>query len=118
MMTKLRTKKRTTKNHKVTKKAHKKPTVDTRKEEREKLVVSATVFPDRLSPDNVGHKVWVTNISLGGIGFRTRREYLPGQTCFVRLDAGPIRFENPLKVMWSKKKDEFTFEVGAQFIPD
>ncbi len=116
MITKLKTRKRTKAGK--AKKASKKPAVDTRREEREKLVVSATVFPDRLSPDNIGHKVWVTNISLGGIGFRTRREYLPGQTCFVRLDAGPIRFENPLKVVWLKKKDEFTFEVGAQFIPD
>jgi hypothetical protein len=116
MMTKLRTKKRT-KVH--AKKAHKaKPAVETRQAERTKLVVSATVFPDRLSPDNIGHKVWITNISLGGLAFRTRRQYEEGSSCFVRLDAGPIRFENPVRVAWCRRRDEFTFEVGAQFIPD
>jgi len=94
------------------------PSIERREAVREKMVVSATVFPDRLSPDNIGHKVWVTNISLGGLAFKTRRQYAVGATCFVRLDAGPIRFENPLKVMWCRRKDELTFEVGVEFLPD
>lgn len=118
MMTKTRPHKRSKSYNGKAKSRHARPAIEKRQQSREKMVVSATVFPDRLSPDNIGHKVWVTNISLGGLAFKTRRQYAPGATCFVRLDAGPIRFENPLKVVWCRRRDEFTFEIGVEFIPD
>ena len=119
MATRTRSTKRSKAHSKHSKGSRKvRPSIERREAPREKMVVSATVFPDRLSPDNIGHQVWVTNISLGGLAFKTRRQYAEGATCFVRLDAGPIRFENPLKVMWCRRRDELTFEVGVEFLPD
>src|SRR5687767_15181962 len=86
MMTK--TKKRVTKRTtKSTTKSKKAPS-EQRTSERSKLMVAASVYPDRLSPDNLAHKVWVTNISLGGVAFKTRRKYDVGSSCYIRLDAG------------------------------
>ena len=89
-----------------------------RTSERSKLMVAASVYPDRLSPDNLAHKVWVTNISLGGVAFKTRRKYDVGSSCYIRLDAGPIRFDNPCKVVWCQRRDENTFEIGCELLPD
>ena len=96
----------------------KKAQSEKRTSERSKMVVAASVYPDRLSPDNLAHKVWVTNISLGGVGFKTRRKYDVGSTCYIRLDAGPIRFDNPCKIIWCSRRDENTYEVGCELLPD
>jgi hypothetical protein len=112
--TKKRAAKRTTKSTTKSKKAGS----DQRTDERSKMMVAASVYPDRLSPDNLAHKVWVTNISLGGVGFKTRRKYEVGSTCYIRLDAGPIRFDNPCKIVWCLRRDENTFEVGCELLPD
>jgi PilZ domain len=119
MITKTKpTKKRFTKRTtKATTKA-KRPQTEQRAFERTKFVVAATVYPDRLSPDNLAHKVWITNISLGGVAFRTRRKYEPGTCCYVRVDAGIVKFDNPLKIIWCNRRDENTFEVGCELLPD
>jgi hypothetical protein len=91
---------------------------ENRAAERTKFVVAATVYPDRLSPDNLSHKVWITNISLGGVAFRTRRKYEAGTSCYIRVDAGIVKFDNPLKIIWCNRRDENTFEVGCELLPD
>jgi hypothetical protein len=114
MITKTKPRKRATKRTTKSKKTQS----DQRASQRSKMVVAASVYPDRLSPDNLAHKVWVTNISLGGVAFKTRRKYDPGSTCYIRLDAGPIRFDNPCKIIWCNRRDENTFEVGCELLPD
>ena len=113
-----KTKKRVTKRTTKSTTQSKKSGSEQRTSERSKMMVAASVYPDRLSPDNLAHKVWVTNISLGGVGFKTRRKYDVGSTCYIRLDAGPIRFDNPCKVVWCQRRDENTFEIGCELLPD
>ena len=116
MITKTKSKKRS--QTKRTTKAKRKPAVENRTSDRAKFIVAATIYPDRLSPDNLSHKVWITNISLGGLAFKTRRKYEVGTSCYVRVDAGLAKFDNPLRVVWCQKRDEDTYEVGCELLPD
>jgi hypothetical protein len=86
-----------------------------RASERSSLFAAAVLYTE-VSP--VTHKVWVTNISLGGLAFRTRREYEAGQTFHIRLQAGPIDMDHPIKVIWSRQNSDGFYEVGVEFIPD
>jgi hypothetical protein len=116
--TKPTTKKRASLAAKRTTKSRKTNGAEQRASDRTKFVVAATVYPDRLSPDNLSHKVWITNISLGGVAFRTRRKYEAGTSCYIRVDAGIVKFDNPLKIIWCTRRDENTFEVGCELLPD
>src|SRR4051794_10313963 len=84
--------------------------------ERSQFFAAASLYTE-LSPD-VAHKVWVTNISLGGLAFRTRRVYEAGQSFHIQLEAGPIDMNCPIRIIWSRQNSEGSFEVGAEFIPD
>ena len=84
--------------------------------ERTQLFAAATLYTE-LNPD-AAYKVWVTNLSLGGVGFQTRREYHPGQTFHIKLEAGPIDMDCALRVVWTKKNADGLFEVGGEFLPD
>ena len=109
MMTKPRTKKSATKKPK-------RRAVEQRASERTKLICAATLYTE-LSPDTA-HKVWVTNISLGGIAFKTRRAYEAGSSYHIQLDAGPIDMDCPIRVVWSRKGSDGIHEVGCEFLPD
>lgn len=84
--------------------------------ERTQLFAAATLYTE-LNPD-AAYKVWVTNLSLGGVGFQTRRDYEVGQTFHIKLEAGPIDMDCALRVVWTKKNADGLFEVGGEFLPD
>jgi hypothetical protein len=90
--------------------------VEKRAAERTQFFAAATLYKD-LNPDNA-HKVWVTNISLGGMSFYTRREYAPADIYHVRMEAGPIRLNCPVLIIWIREKEAGISEVGCEFIPD
>jgi len=117
MITKTRTKKRSTSHKKPRRKApHHGP--ENRASERTRLVAVATLFTELTPHPDEGHKVWVTNISLGGIAFKTRRSYEPGETFHIRLDAGPIDMNAPIRIIWSRSQSDGIYEVGSEFLPD
>ena len=113
MITKARTKK-STKSHK--KSRHSGP--DFRSSERTKFVVAATLFTELTPHPGDGHKVWVSNISLGGLAFKTRREYEAGDVYHMQIDAGPVELNAPIRVLWSRSHSDGVFEVGCEFLPD
>ena len=90
--------------------------IEQRASERTKLVANATLYTE-LSPDTA-HKVWVTNISLGGIAFKTRREYEAGEQYHIKLEAGPIDMNVAIKIVWASKGSDGIYEVGCEFLPD
>ena len=89
-----------------------------RRTDRTQLFVAATLYTE-LNPD-VAHQVWVTNVSLGGVGFRTRRAFAPGSVFHARLDAGPIQLDTGVRVVWTRPTPDNTgtFDVGCVFLPD
>jgi hypothetical protein len=90
--------------------------LELRASERSRFFAAATLYTE-LSPD-VAHKVWVTNISLGGLAFKTRRAYETGTSFHIRLNAGPIDMDCPIRIVWSRPTGDGNFEVGSEFIPD
>jgi len=113
MITKARTKKHA--------KSHKKPKfrgAEWRSSERTKFVAAATLFTELTPHPGDGHKVWVSNISLGGLAFKTRRVYEVGDSYHIRLDAGPIEMNAPIRILWTHTQADGIFEVGCEFVPD
>lgn len=117
MITKTKNGKRTTKNKSTTKsRTTRTRSAEQRQTERAQLFAAAALYTE-LNPDTA-HNVWVTNISLGGVGFQTRRDYAAGQTFHLRLEAGPIDLDCPVRVVWTKKNSDGLFDVGSEFLPD
>jgi hypothetical protein len=96
----------------------KKGPAEKRSSERANMIVTASASPNRRSPDHPAHKIWLTNISLGGVGFQSGRRYARGSSCFIRLDVGPIRFDNAGQVVWCRKRAKNVYDVGCELLPD
>jgi hypothetical protein len=111
--TKKRSTKRTTKSHKP---AKAKTNAERRTSERTELIAAATLYTE-VSPD-VAHKVWLTNLSLGGVQFKTRREYTAGQCFHIKLEAGPLDMDCPIRIVWTRNAADGLFYVGCVFLPD
>jgi len=109
--------KKTTKSAKSQKKARK-SSPDMRQHDRVKLIACATLYTELTPNPGEGHKVWLTNISLGGLAFKTRREYAVGDTYHIRLDAGPIDMSAPIQISWTRKRTDDAWDVGCEFLPD
>jgi hypothetical protein len=86
-----------------------------RRNRRETLVTPASVW--RFSnPNGPATRVYVFNISLGGIAFRCRQTFERDAVHFIRLAAGPLKLEHRIRVVWCKKREEGLFDIGAEFI--
>lgn len=114
--TKKRSTKRTTKSHKPVAKAKSSGSTERRASERTELVANATLYTE-VSPD-VAHKVWLTNLSLGGVQFKTRRVYEAGQCFHIKLEAGPIDMDCPIRIVWTRNSSDGLYYVGCEFLPD
>jgi hypothetical protein len=114
--TKKRSTKRTTKSHKPAAKAKSSGSTERRASERTELVANATLYTE-VSPD-VAHKVWLTNLSLGGVQFKTRRVYEAGQCFHIKLEAGPIDMDCPIRIVWTRNSSDGLYYVGCEFLPD
>lgn len=117
MITKTRKRKQTTKRRTSTK-ARRFKGIENRASDRVKLVAAATLYTELTPHPEEGHRVWMTNISLGGLAFKTRRQYEVGDHYHIRLDAGPLDMSAPIRLVWIQKKEDGIFEVGAEFVPD
>ena len=113
--TKKRSTKRTTKSHKPAK-AKSNAAAERRTNERTELIANAVLYTE-ITPD-VAHKVWLTNLSLGGVQFKTRREYSAGQCFHIRLEAGPLDMDCPIRIVWTRNAPDGLYYVGCVFLPD
>jgi hypothetical protein len=111
--TKTRSTKRTTKSHKPAKASS---SSERRTSERTELVANAVLYTE-ITPD-VAHKVWLTNLSLGGVQFKTRRVYSAGQIFHIRLEAGPLDMDCPIRIVWTRNSPDGLYYVGCEFLPD
>ncbi len=88
---------------------------DNRKSHRDSLVAPATLSCLQPDSDEPSRRVWVYNISLGGIAFRIRRPLDAGGMYRLKLVAGPLYLESEIRIVWCRRRDDQMFEVGAQF---
>jgi hypothetical protein len=86
-----------------------------RRSRRETLVTPALLWRFA-NPQGPGTRVYVFNISLGGIAFRSRTTLETDAVHFIRLSSGPLKLEHRIRVAWCKKREEGLFDIGAEFI--
>jgi hypothetical protein len=59
---------------------------------------------------------FLSNISMLGVGFHTRRPLTVGEKFQMRLELGPMKWATRLRVVSCQPHDAGTFDVGAEFI--
>jgi hypothetical protein len=91
--------------------------VERRRAARQTLVARATIRPETnyagVGPMAAGY---VSNISLKGIGFHTRRPLIVGERYSIKLEVGPMRWQSRLRVVACNSHPSGTYDVGAEFI--
>jgi hypothetical protein len=59
---------------------------------------------------------FLSNISMLGVGFHTRRPLTVGEKFQMRLELGPMKWATRLRIVSCQPHDAGTFDVGAEFI--
>ncbi|MGH7214917.1 MAG: PilZ domain-containing protein [Tepidisphaeraceae bacterium] len=88
---------------------------DRRRAARQTLVTKGMLFPH--ATPAAPRRVFISNISLLGVGFRTPTPFEVGDRYRLKVEAGPMQMQSHLQVVDCRPHDEKTFEVGAQFVP-
>src|SRR5438477_10818820 len=87
-----------------------------RRSRRDKLMAMAQLWngdkPEVGSPT----QVLVSNISLEGVAVRTNEPLIKGAVHYVRMTAGPLKLETPIRIAWCRSREGLGFEAGAEFI--
>jgi hypothetical protein len=88
---------------------------DRRRAPRQTLVAKATVRSE--SQAHLVASGFVSNISMNGVGFHTRRPLRIGEKYQLRVEVGPMRWASRLRVVsCAAHGDSGTFDVGAEFV--
>ena len=90
------------------------PARDRRRSPRQTLVARAMVRSERSLAVACGY---VSNISMNGIAFHVRRPLAEGEHFHIRIELGPMKWSNRLRVVTCREHAESgTFDVGAEFV--
>jgi len=87
-----------------------------RRAARQTLVARATIKPQsnfRGGPLAAGY---VSNISMKGVGFHTRRPLIVGESYHIKLEAGPLKWQSRMRIVSCQQHESGTYDVGAEFI--
>ena len=92
---------------------------DRRRSPRQTLVAKAVIRPDlsagMIAPSSVSAG-FVSNISMNGVGFHTRRPLAVGEKYRITLEVGPMKWSTRLRIVCCQEHDSGTYDVGAEFI--
>ena len=93
------------------------PIVERRSAVRQTMIARATIRPETnfagIGPSAAGY---ISNISLKGVGFHTRRPLIIGERYSIKLEVGPMRWATRLKVVTCEPHPGGTYDVGAEFV--
>jgi hypothetical protein len=89
------------------------PVRERRRSPRQTLVAKATVRSDVQA--TVVASGFVSNISMAGVGFHTRRPLQVGEKYQLRVEVGPMKWASRLRVVTCKPVGD-TWDVGAEFV--
>ena len=87
---------------------------DRRRAPRQTLVAKATVRSEVQS--HIVASGFLSNISMSGVGFHTRRPLQIGEKYQLRVEVGPMRWASRLRVVSCQEHEAGTFDVGAEFV--
>ena len=85
-----------------------------RRSPRQTLVAKAVVRSE--FNQNTVATGFLSNISMLGVGFHTRRPLSVGEKFQMRLELGPMKWATRLRVVSCQPHDSGTYDVGAEFI--
>jgi len=86
---------------------------DRRRVPRQTLVAKTTVRSEaQLTVVAAG---FVSNISMMGVGFHTRKPLVVGEKYQIRLEVGPMKWASRLRVITCRQNGD-TYDVGAEFV--
>ena len=85
-----------------------------RRSPRQTLVAKAVVRSE--FNQNTVATGFLSNISMLGVGFHTRRPLTIGEKFQLRLELGPMKWATRLRVVSCQPHDSGTYDVGAEFI--
>lgn len=85
-----------------------------RRSPRQTLVAKAVVRSEANS--NTVATGFLSNISMLGVGFHTRKPLTVGEKFQLSLELGPMKWATRLRVVACQQHDSGTFDVGAEFI--
>ena len=89
------------------------PVRERRRSPRQTLVAKATVRSDVQA--TVVASGFVSNISMAGVGFHTRRPLQVGEKYQLRVEVGPMKWASRLRVVTCKPVGD-TYDIGAEFV--
>ena len=89
------------------------PIRERRRSPRQTLVAKATVRSDVQA--TVVASGFVSNISMAGVGFHTRRPLQVGEKYQLRVEVGPMKWASRLRVVTCKPVGD-TWDIGAEFV--
>jgi PilZ domain len=94
------------------------PHRERRRSPRQTLVAQAVIKPDvSVTVPALVTTGFVSNISMGGIGFHTRKPLAVGEKFRVNLELGPMKWSSRMKVVaCTPHPKSGTFDVGAEFV--
>lgn len=89
-----------------------------RRSPRQTLVAKAVIRPDvSVMMPSLVTTGFVSNISMGGVGFHTRRPLAVGDKYRLNLELGPMKWASRMRVVsCTQHSKSGTFDVGAEFV--
>ena len=85
-----------------------------RRSPRQTLVAKAVVRSE--FNQNTVATGFLSNISMLGVGFHTRRPLQIGEKFQMRLELGPMKWATRLRVVACQPHESGTYDIGAEFI--
>jgi hypothetical protein len=92
------------------------PQQTARRSRRDKLMAMAQLWNGDKPEVGAATQVLVSNISLEGVAIRTNEPLIKGALHYVRMVAGPLKLETPIKIAWCRSREGLGFEAGAEFL--
>ena len=94
------------------------PAVERRRSPRQTLVAKASIRPDTsVQMASLMTAGFVSNISMNGVGFHTRKPLEVGGKYRIMLEVGPMKWSSRLRIVTCRHHPESeTFDCGAEFI--
>lgn len=68
------------------------------------------------SEEGLPAKVFLSNISLSGVGFRAVKPMMTGSEHKLVVEAGPMSLRTLVRIVRCERKDEKTWDVGCAFV--
>lgn len=95
-----------------------KPAVERRRAPRQTLVAKASIRPDTaVQMPAMTSAGFVSNISMNGVGFHTRKPLAIGEKYRITLELGPMKWASRMRIVSCRHHPESeTFDVGAEFV--